>query len=67
MSKAGISETFAYRKGWKPPYLFDRIVFPVAGVLYGALPAIYAQLAHFWTDKLTYGVSMKPISRIEDV
>jgi hypothetical protein len=47
MQVAGIGETFAYRYPWKPKHLVERIVFPVAGVIYSAAPAIHAQLCHF--------------------
>lgn len=61
MQSAGIEETFSYRHPWKAKYLAERIVFPVAGALYSAAPAIYAQVCHFWTDRLVYTVSLKPI------
>jgi hypothetical protein len=61
MQTASIEETFSYRHPWKAKYLAERIVFPVAGALYSAAPAIYAQVCHFWTDRLVYTVSLKPI------
>lgn len=61
MARAGIPESFAYRYTWSWKYLLDRVTFPIAGVMYGALPAIFAQFAHFFTEKLTYGVSVKPL------
>lgn len=64
MVRAGISESYAYRQSWSGKYLLDRIAFPVAGVMYGALPAVYAQFAHLFTDKLTYGVSVKPLVNV---
>lgn len=38
-------------------YLF----FPLSGFLFGTLPALQAQICHFWTDRLTYSVSIKPL------
>jgi hypothetical protein len=61
MARAGVMEEFAHRDGWRLKYLVDRVIFPVAGVLYGALPAFWAQFAHLWTEKLVYGVSLKPV------
>lgn len=61
MARAGIAESFAYRNGCSLKYIVDRVSFPFAGVLYGALPALYAQIAHMWTEQLAYGVSIKPL------
>ncbi|KIW03718.1 uncharacterized protein PV09_05027 [Verruconis gallopava] len=61
MQVAGIEETFAWRQPWKAKYLAERILFPIAGAIYSAAPAIYAQVFHFWTDRLVYSVSLKPI------
>jgi len=66
MQVAGIEETFSYRHPWKAKYLAERIVFPIAGAVYSAAPAIYAQVCHFYTDQLVYTVSLKPVRVLAD-
>jgi hypothetical protein len=66
MQAAGINETFAFRHPWKAKYLAERVLFPLAGVMYSAAPAVYAQICHFWTDRLLYTVSLKPIRALSD-
>lgn len=62
MERAGLTDHiqagFAHRKFWVN--IFDYCMFPVAGTLYGTVPAIHAQLCHFWTTDLVYSVSLKP-------
>jgi hypothetical protein len=61
MGKGDTSKDFTFRKPLQFKFLAERITLPIAGLLYGTLPAIYVQLAHFWTDSLVYQVSAKPI------
>jgi hypothetical protein len=64
MQDAGIFELFAWRGPWYAPrHLAERIVFPVVGVVYSAIPALEAQVRHFITDRLVYKVSFKPLTR----
>lgn len=44
MAHAGIPQMFECRKSWHWSCLVDRVCFPVVGVLYGALPALFAQM-----------------------
>jgi hypothetical protein len=67
MTRAGIPHTLSIRHPWHLRFLFERICFPITGVLYGALPALYAQFSHFFTDRLVYQVSVKPKDRDLDV
>ncbi|KAJ5664939.1 uncharacterized protein N7477_007387 [Penicillium maclennaniae] len=61
MQEANLPDTgCSQRIWWKPQYLLDRIAFPVAGTLFGAVPTIHAVFAHFFTDRLVYRVSKKP-------
>lgn len=63
MKRVGLAEqmdgSFVHRKPlWNA---FDYCLLPVAGALYGPIPALHAQVAHFWTVDLKYVVSLKPI------
>ena len=40
--------------------LLDYFIFPVAGTVFGSIPAIVAEMSHFYTVRLTYRVSKKP-------
>ena len=62
MHAAGIPETFAYRQQWRWKYILERASFPVIAVLFSAIPTIQAQVGHFWTDRLVYHVSLKPVA-----
>ncbi|KAK5685058.1 hypothetical protein LTS10_003133 [Elasticomyces elasticus] len=42
--------------GWR-----EAVVFPVAGVLFGAVPALQATLMHLYSVRLVYTVSLKPL------
>ncbi|KAF1985248.1 hypothetical protein K402DRAFT_455224 [Aulographum hederae CBS 113979] len=48
------------RRTWAPAFFADRILFPVAGILFGSLPMMQAVISHFWTTRLVYRVSKKP-------
>ena len=52
---------------YKPQYLLDRVCFPVAGTIFGAVPTLHAVFAHFWTDRLVYRVSKKPTFNLDAV
>lgn len=65
MKRAGLYDqmqgSFVHRK--MPWVVFDYVLLPVAGILYGSIPALHAQISHFWTPNLTYVVSSKPSVR----
>jgi hypothetical protein len=68
MRRAKISETtFSFRKrfGWNA--LLERVSIPVVACLYGAVPALHAQICHLWTDSLVYTVSRKPQVHVQPV
>ncbi|KAF2090569.1 hypothetical protein K490DRAFT_34251 [Saccharata proteae CBS 121410] len=54
----GMQKWFAKRGRWRD--LFDYAVFPVAGMVYGTVPAVHAQVGLLWTARLGYSVSGKP-------
>ncbi|KAK5019064.1 hypothetical protein LTR16_000899 [Cryomyces antarcticus] len=62
MQRAGLAQrmrgSFVKRKFW--PNVCDYALFPVSGMLFGSVPAMHAQICHFWTVDLTYTVSKKP-------
>ena len=61
MLHANVSDTgFAGRVWWHGGFLLERVCFPIAGMVFGAVPALHAVFAHFWTDRLVYRVSRKP-------
>jgi len=61
MMDAGVVDVgFSFRNRWARSFLLDRIIFPVAGTLFGPVPALQAVFSHFVTDKLVYKVSQKP-------
>lgn len=51
---------FSPRAWWQVRHLAERVLFPIAGTLYGAVPTLQAVFSHFWTDRLVYHVSKKP-------
>jgi hypothetical protein len=59
----GMQESFSYRTMWKNK--LDYIMIPVAAPIFGSVPAIQAQLSHFWTLDLVYTVSMKPSNKCD--
>ncbi|KAK5060978.1 hypothetical protein LTR16_010355, partial [Cryomyces antarcticus] len=65
MRRAGLYQhmqgAFTHRTFWRNA--LDYAMFPVSGILYGSVPAVQAQLCHFWTVNLTYSVSGKPQSQ----
>ncbi|BFZ58802.1 hypothetical protein PYCC9005_005867 [Savitreella phatthalungensis] len=40
--------------------LWDYLLFPVAGFVYGSVPGVHAQMMHLVTDRIDYKVSLKP-------
>ncbi|KKK13941.1 hypothetical protein ARAM_005608 [Aspergillus rambellii] len=61
MLAAQVADTgFSVRRWWHLPMLLERLVFPVAGMVFGAVPTVHAVFSHFWTDRLEYRVSKKP-------
>ncbi|GKZ28266.1 hypothetical protein AbraIFM66950_000078 [Aspergillus brasiliensis] len=68
MQAAQISGTGCSRRQWyMPQCLLERVTFPIAGTLYGAIPTLQAAFSHFWTDRLEYRVSKKPSFEPESV
>ncbi|KAJ5272384.1 hypothetical protein N7478_007509 [Penicillium angulare] len=66
MHEANLLDTGFSRRVWyKPQHLLEKICFPIAGTLYGAIPAFHAVFLHFWTDRLVYRVSKKPTFTLE--
>lgn len=65
MKKAGLYEQlqdqFAYRSQLKIQKWIDYFIFPVAGMIFGSLAAVQATISHFFTDRLVYVVSQKPL------
>jgi hypothetical protein len=63
MAAAGLADrmrgSFSHRS-WRD--VVDCIWIPFVAPLYGSIPAIHAQLSHFWTLDLLYVVSNKPSS-----
>ncbi|CAK1366763.1 unnamed protein product [Cercospora beticola] len=65
MRQAGLLEDMEDNDGITPNIfqvagLFEAALFPIGGVIFGAIPAIQAELSHFFTERLTYVVSLKP-------
>lgn len=61
MTAASLADTgFSPRTWWRPKHLAERVFFPVAGTIFGAIPTVHAVFAHFFTDRLVYRVTKKP-------
>lgn len=62
MLQAGLADrmidSFSYRS-WKTTGP-DFILFPVAGIIFGTIPAVVALCCQFWGLDLVYKVSKKP-------
>lgn len=54
----GMENSFSHRSSWSNK--LDYVLIPVAAPIFGSIPAIHAQISHFWTLDLTYTVSLKP-------
>lgn len=65
MIKAGLHSQMAdqFSKRGRSNWQFwpDYFLFPVSGVMFGAICLFQAVFSHFWTDKLVYLVSAKPV------
>jgi hypothetical protein len=65
MKRAGLYEElahdFSHRRRWTLTVLLDYVLFPVAGTIFGSVPLLQAIISHFWTEKLVYLVSAKPV------
>jgi hypothetical protein len=65
MRAAGLYENmqdaFSYRSFWGN--ILDYLMVPIAAPLFGSVPAIQAQMSHFWTLDLVYTVSKKPSNK----
>jgi hypothetical protein len=55
-----MEDNFSKRRPGEPRTWLDYLLFPVAGSLFGSAPLLHAALAHFWSDRLDYKVSVKP-------
>jgi hypothetical protein len=68
MKKAGLyeelAEEFSYRKRFSLVTMMDYVLFPVAGTAFGSVPLLQAIVSHFWTEKLVYLVSAKPVKSV---
>jgi hypothetical protein len=64
MERAALPDGFSHRPLLSPRFLADRVLFPVAGAVFGTIPALQAEISHFWTDRLVYRVSAKPLFRM---
>ncbi|KAL4923436.1 glycosyltransferase family 2 protein [Aspergillus undulatus] len=59
---------FSDRSAWYSlPFLLERIAFPIAGTVFGAIPTVHAVFMHFATEKLAYRVSKKPAFGVASV
>jgi hypothetical protein len=59
MQRAGLSNCSFSHRSLRTTGL-DFCVFPVAGMLFGSVPAVVALVCQFWTLRLVYKVSKKP-------
>ncbi|KAF7591868.1 hypothetical protein BBP40_000910 [Aspergillus hancockii] len=67
MIDANLTDTgFSHRVWWHWPFLLERICFPVAGMVFGAVPTFQALFSHLWTQRLEYRVSKKPTFAMND-
>ncbi|KAL4904428.1 hypothetical protein BDW74DRAFT_168449 [Aspergillus multicolor] len=57
----GGNSGFSDRAPWyRLTFLLERVAFPIAGIVFGAVPAGHAVFMHLWTDRLAYHISKKP-------
>lgn len=54
----------SYRSPWRLQTWIDYLLFPLAGIIFGAIPLMQASLSHFWGQHLVYTVSQKPGKKI---
>lgn len=57
----GMRNAFSYRTFWGN--ILDYLMVPIAAPLFGSIPAIQAQMSHFYTLDLVYTVSRKPSNK----
>jgi hypothetical protein len=62
-----MTDNFSHRNRGKPAIWLDYLLFPLAGTIFGSVPLVHAALAHFWTDRLAYKVSEKPVRPVTNV
>ncbi|KAE8349682.1 glycosyl transferase family group 2-domain-containing protein [Aspergillus coremiiformis] len=68
MLDANLTDTgFSRRIWWRWSFLLERLCFPIAGTVFGAVPTFQALFSHFWTERLEYRVSKKPAFVTEDI
>ncbi|KAG4428940.1 hypothetical protein IFR05_015573 [Cadophora sp. M221] len=62
MARVGLADrmTDAFSRRTVKANGLDFCVFPIAGVVYGTVPAVVAMFCQFWSLDLVYNVSMKP-------
>lgn len=62
--RAGLYDDMQHAISRRSPYnpitWIDYFIFPIAGSIFGSVPLIHAAFSHFYTDRLTYKVSLKP-------
>ncbi|KIW30612.1 uncharacterized protein PV07_06345 [Cladophialophora immunda] len=56
-----MADEFSYRKRFSLITMADYVLFPIAGTAFGSVPLLQAIVSHFWTEKLVYLVSAKPV------
>lgn len=65
MRRAGLYEEmeddFSHRQRWTLTAIVDYFTFPISGTIFGSVPLFQAIVSHFWTEKLVYLVSAKPV------
>lgn len=57
----GMQDAFSYRTFWGN--ILDYFMVPIAAPVFGSIPAIQAQMSHFYTLDLVYTVSRKPSNK----
>jgi hypothetical protein len=65
MRRAGLLEDMADHDGFSTKVfqvagIFEAMLFPIGGFVFGAIPAMHAEISHLFTERLTYVVSLKP-------
>lgn len=53
--QGSMSDTCSPGRGW-----IEMLLFPIAGIIFGSIPAMIVMACHLWTDRLVYVVSLKP-------
>jgi len=63
MVEAGLSEGMRFSHRTVKKNFIDYVMVPLVAPIYGAIPAVQAQISHFWTLDLVYTVSTKVLRR----